>query len=361
MAFTMEAVTERDNMASVRVLTNEAIGVAASTNNYATFKMPAGNISSISFMLRGTTGGSNTVQSQFDGWAAAFKRVKITFDGQVVFDHTQFDATLAVNGGYQVIDQVRTVLNGSSEKGVQFTRPYLVADTAHFGEIDFPLMLTTGKEVNAQIVFDVNVESAYCDGDAATGLVGDVMVNYVDSLSGTYTTRSLSRESSLATTGTAIKQIPEVAGYALEALLLNSVNSSGVGKNQFGADSRISLRDMNGNVFMGERSGIEYGMLAQQKWGSVPYAAESGGTDIPARRIELTPQGSLVGVIMLDCLQMVGSAALYLSPDTASLDLDITAVYVQRNTAVATAKQAQQLATTSDSIGEGETTNPAIQ
>ena len=253
-------------MASVRVLTNETVGVAASTNNYLTFKMPAGNVSSLSLAF------------------------------------------------------------------------------------------------NAQIVFDVNVESDYCAAGAATALVGDVMVNYVDSLSGTYTTRSLSRESSLATSGMAIKQIPEVQGYALEALLLNSVNASGVGKDQFGASSRISLRDLNGNVYLGERSGIEYGMLAQQKWAGIPYGAETGGSDIPAAQaaIELTPLTHAVGVQMLDCRQLVGSAALYLQPDTASLDLDITAVYVQRNSASAKPSTATQLTTTGDSIGAGVTENPAI-
>lgn len=348
-------------MASVRVLTNETVGVAASTNNYLTFKMPAGNVSSISLQLRATKANDTTL-SQNDGWADAFKRVKITFDGQVVFDHTQFNATVAVNNGFQVIDQIRSVLNGSSAKGIQFTRAYLTADTAGYGEIHFPLMLTVGQEVNAQIIFDVNVESEYCGGGAATALVGDVMVNYVDSLSGTYTTRSLSRQASLSTSGTAIKQIPEVQGYALEALLLNSVNSSGVGKDQFGASSRISLRDLNGNVYLGERSGIEYGMLAQQKWGSIPYSAETGGSAIPAAQgiIEETPLTHAVGLQMLDCRQLVGSAALYLSPDTASLDLDITAVYVQRNSAAAKPSTATQLTTTGDSIGSGVTENPAI-
>jgi hypothetical protein len=342
-------------MASVRVLTNETIGVVASTNNYATFKMPAGNVSSISFELRSVTP-ANTVFSQFDGLAAAMKRVKITFDGQVVFDHTQFDATDTTDS-YQVIDQIRTVLNGTGEKGVQYTLPYLTSADANYGTIDFPLMLTVGKEVNAQIVFDVNVESAYCDNDALTSLVGDVMVNYVDNLTGTYTTRSLSREASLSTSGTAIKQIPEVSGYALEALILNST-SSGVAKVQFGASSRISLRDLNGNVFLGERSGIEYSMLQEQKWGNIPDSGKTKAADITAFVPE-TPATALLGKIILDCMQMVGSAALFLSPDVTT-DLDITAVYVQRNAAAAKPKEATQLATTQDSIGSGVTDNPAI-
>jgi len=344
------------NMASVRVLTNETIGVAASTNNYLTFKMPAGNVSSISLELRSVLP-ANTIFSQMDGASCAFGRVKITFDGQVVFDHTQFNEA-DTSDSYQMIDQIRTVLNGSAAKGVQYTLPYLTAATASNGTIDFPLMLTTGKEVNVQIVFDVNVESDYCDNDPLTSLVGDVMVNYVDTLSGTYTTRSLSREASLATTGTAIKQIPEVQGYALEALVLNSTSSS-VGTVQFGADSRISLRDLNGNVFLGERSGIEYSMLQEQKWGNVPDSGKTKASDITAFVPE-TPATALKGKIILDCMQMVGSAALYIQPD-ATADLDITAIYVQRNSAVASAKQARQLSTTSDSIGEGEVVNPAIQ
>ena len=343
-------------MASVRVLTNEDIGIAASTNNYATFKMPAGNVSSISFELRAVLP-ANTVLSQFDGLAAAFKRVKITFDGQVVFDHTQFDATDTTNS-YQVIDEVRTVLNGSAEKGVQFTTPYLTAATAAYATIDFPLMLTVGKEVNAQIVYDVNVESEYCDNDQLTSLVGDVMVNYVDNLTGTYTTRTLSRESSLAITGTAIKQIPEVKGYALEALILNSTGS-GVGKVQFGAGSRISLRDLNGNVFLGERSGIEYSMLQMQKWGNVPDLGKTKASDITAFVPE-TPATALLGKIILDCMQFVGSAALFLTPDVVT-DLDITAVYVQRNSAASKPREGTQLATTQDSIGSGVSDNPAIQ
>lgn len=345
-------------MASVRVLTNETVGVAASTNNYLTFKMPAGNISSISMELRAVKA-NDTTFTQFDGLAAAFNRCKITFDGQVVYDHVQFNPTDTTDS-YQITDQIRTVLNGEASKGVQYTRPYLTADTAGYGTIEWPLMLTTGKEVNCQIVFDVNVESDYCSNTALTSLVGDVMVNYVDSLTGTYTTRTLSREQALATSGQAIKQIPEVQGYALEALVLNSADS-GVGKAIFGASSRLSLRDLNGNVYLGERSGIEYGMLQDQMWGHVPDIAETKAADITTQTPE-TPATALLGKLILDCRQLVGSAALYMQPDVtgANVTLDITAIYVQRNSASARPSTATQLTSTQDSIGAGVQDKPAI-
>ena len=60
-------------MASVRVITNQTIPTAAaSTNNYITFKMPAGNISSISAVLRGTLSANTKKFSAYDGANAAF-------------------------------------------------------------------------------------------------------------------------------------------------------------------------------------------------------------------------------------------------------------------------------------------------
>lgn len=345
-------------MASVRVITNQTVPTATSTtNNYITFKMPAGNVSSISAVLRGTLSANTKKFSQYDGANCAFGRVKITFDGQVVFDQTQFDPT-DTSDSYQDIDVIRTVLNGSGMKGVQQQKARVNAGTtAVNAETHFPLMLTTGKEVNVNLIYDSNIDTSYGDDDAFT-LVADIMVNYVDSLSGTYTTRQLSREVNLANTGTTVKQIPTVDGYALEAIYLRSTEA-GVATEQFGSGSRISLRDLNGNVFLGERSGVEYGMLQQDKWGGVPKIAEDRASI--STPVHVFPSDHLAGKIILDARQMVGSASLHLTPSANNIDaLDIMCIYVRRNSANATAKGASQLATTADSIGEGVVEKPAI-
>ena len=345
-------------MASVRVITNETVPIAASTNNYITFKMPAGNISSISMVLRGTLSAATKKFSAWDGANAAFGRVKITFDGQVVFDHTQYDSTDTTNS-YQEIDVIRTVLNGTASKGVQQQKARVNNEsTAINAETHFPMMLTTGKEVNVNIIYDTNADSTYSDEAAGFALVADVMVNYVDALSGTYTTRQLSREMDLATTGTAVKQIPTVDGYALEAIYMKSTKATGVADNQFGEGSRISLRDLNGNVYLGERSGTEYGMLQQDMWGAVPEVALDRATLDAA--VLAMPSDHLTGKILLDARQMVGSAALYLTPSADVKNLDILCIYVRRNSANATAQQAKQLTTSSDSIGDGVQENPSI-
>jgi hypothetical protein len=344
-------------MASVRVITNQTVPITATSNNYITFKMPAGNISSISMVLRGTLSANTKKFSAFDGANAAFGRVKITFDGQVVFDQTQFDATDTTNS-YQQIDVLRTVLNGSGMKGVQQQKARINASTtAVHAETHFPLMLTTGKEVNVNVIYDSNVSTSYSDDDAFA-LVADVMINYVDNLSGTYATRQLSREINLSNTGTSVKQIPTVDGYALEAIYMLSTEA-GVATEQFGDGSRISLRDLNGNVFLGERSGTEYGMVAQDKWGGVPKIAEDRATI--STPVHVYPMDHLAGKIILDARQMVGSAALYLTPSANNIDaLDIYCIYVRRNSANATAAQARQLTTTADSIGDGVVEKPAI-
>ena len=344
-------------MASVRVITNQTIPGTATTNNYITFKMPAGNISSISAVLRGTFAGADNKFSQYDGSNAAFNRVKITFDGQVVFDQTQFEPTDTTNS-YQQIDVLRTVLNGSALKGVQQSKARINAETASTNaETHFPLMLTTGQEVNVNIVYDSNVATSYCD-DATFVLVADIMVNYVDQLSGTYTTRQLSRELNMSATGTAVKQIPTVDGYALEAIYMLSTEAN-VATTQFGEDSRISLRDLNGNVFLGERSGVEYGLLAEDNWGGVPKIAEDRATI--STPVHIYPMDHLAGKIILDARQMLGSAALYLTPSVAAIDaLDIYCIYVRRNSANATAAGARQLTSTADSIGEGVQEVPSI-
>lgn len=344
-------------MSSVRVITNQTIPITATTNNYITFKMPAGNVSSISMVLRGTLSANTKKFSQYDGSNAAFGRVKITFDGQVVFDQTQFEAADTTNS-FQQVDVLRTVLNGSASKGVQQSKARINGDTVNTNaETHFPLMLTTGKEVNVNIIYDSNVSTAYSDDDTFA-LVADVMINYVNNLSGTYTTRQLSRELNLSATGTSVKQIPTVDGYALEAIYMLSTEA-GVATEQFGADSRISLRDLNGNVFLGERSGVEYGMLAEDKWGGVPKVAEDRATI--STPVHIYPMDHLAGKIILDARQMLGSAALYLTPSVASIDaLDIYCIYVRRNSANATAKGATQLATTADSIGEGVVEIPSI-
>ena len=341
--------------ASVRVITNEVVPVAASTNNYITFKMPAGNIASISGVIRGTKDGGAAFTA-WDGMNACFGRVKITFDGQVVFDHTQFDPTDTTNS-YQEIDVIRTVLNGSASKGIQQTKALIVADTVVNAETHFPLMLTTGKEVNVNFIYDTNVATAF-GADAAPTITLDIMVNYVDQLSGTYTTRTLSREVNMSNVGTSVKQVPSVDGYALEAIYMKSTEAN-VATEQFGAGSRISLRDLNGNVYLGERSGTEYGMLQEDQWGGVPTVALDRATiDTP---VLVYPSDALAGKLLLNARQMVGSAALYLQPSAANIDaLDILCIYVRRNTANATAQQAKQLTTTSDSIGSGVEDNPSI-
>ena len=344
-------------MASVRVITNESISNGTTQNNYITFKMPAGNISSISTVLRGELSDAGKKFSAFDGANAAFNRVKITFDGQVVFDQTQFQPADTTNS-YQDIDVLRTVLNGEAMKGVQQQKARVNgATTTVNAETHFPLMLTTGKEVNVNIIYDTNIDTSYSDDDSFT-LVADVMVNYVDQLSGTYTTRHLSRELNLATTGTAVKQIPTVDGYALEAIYLKSTDKDGVATEQFGTGSRISLRDLNGNVFLGERSGVEYGMLQQDKYGGVPKIAEDRASI--STPVHVFPSDHLAGKIILDARQMVGSAALYLTPSADVQNLDVQCIYVRRNSANATAKGATQLTTTSDSIGEGVQERPSI-
>ena len=344
-------------MASVRVITNQVIPIADSSNNYITFKMPAGNISSISMVLRGTLSANTKKFSQYDGSNCAFGRMKITFDGQVVFDQAQFTQA-DTSDSYQDIDVIRTVLNGSAMKGVQQSKARINASTtATHAETHFPLMLTTGKELNVNLIYDSNVSTSYSDDDAYA-LVADVMVNYVDQLSGTYTTRWLSREDNLATTGTTVKQIPQVDGYALEAIYMRSTEA-GVATTQFGDGSRISLRDLNGNVFLGERSGTEYGMLQQNKYGGVPKEAEDRATI--STPVHVFPSDHLAGKIILDARQFVGSAALYLTPSVGSIDaLDILCIYVRRNSANATAKKGSQLTTTAEGIGEGVEDRPAI-
>lgn len=344
-------------MSSVRVITNQVVPITATANNYITFKMPAGNISSISMVLRGTLSANTKKFSQWDGANAAFNRVKITFDGQVVFDQSQFEPADTTNS-YQQVDVLRSVLNGSAEKGVQLQKARVNGTTtAVNAETHFPLMLTTGKEVNVNIIYDSNAVAGYCD-DATFSLVADVMINYVDRLSGTYTTRQLSRELNLANTGTTVKQIPTVDGYALEAIYMLSTEA-GVATDQFGEGSRISLRDLNGNVFLGERSGVEYGILQQDKWGAVPENALDRAT-ISTPVFEY-PSDALAGKLILDCRQMLGSAALYLTPSVAAIDaLDIYCIYVRRNSANATAKGATQLTTSADSIGEGVVEKPSI-
>lgn len=344
-------------MSSVRVITNQTVPVVGSTNNYITFKMPAGNISSISMVLRGTLSATTKKFSAYDGANAAFNRVKITFDGQVVFDQSQFEPTDTTNS-FQQVDVLRTVLNGSALKGVQQQKARINGDPVTVNaETHFPLMLTTGKEVNVNIIYDSNVSTAYSNDDGFS-LVADVMINYVNNLSGTYTTRQLSRELNMSNTGTAVKQIPTVDGYALEAIYMLSTDA-GVATVQFGENSRISLRDLNGNVFLGERSGVEYGLLAQDNFGGVPKVAEDRLTI--STPVHVYPMDHLAGKIILDARQMLGSAALYLTPSVAAIDaLDIYCIYVRRNSANATAKGATQLATTADSIGEGVVEIPSI-
>jgi len=344
-------------MASVRVITNQSISASASTNNYITFKMPAGNISSISAVIRGTLSANTKKFSAYDGANASFGRMKITFDGQVVFDQTQFDATDTTNS-YQDIDVIRTVLNGSAMKGVQQSKARINGSTtAVNAETHFPLMLTTGKEINVNLIYDTNVSTSYSDDDSIV-IVADIMVNYVDNLRGTYTTRWLSREQNLSTSGTAVKQLPSVDGYALEAIYMRSTEA-GVATEQFGEGSRISLRDLNGNVFLGERSGTEYGMLQQDKFGGVPKEAEDRATI--STPVHVFPSDHLAGKLILDTRQFVGSGALYLTPSAGNIDaLDILCVYVRRNSANATAKQGRQLTSTTEGIGEGVEDKPAI-
>jgi len=344
-------------MAGIRVITNETIPVVASTNNYITFKMPAGNISSISMVLRGTLSAATKKFTQWDGTNCAFGRMKITFDGQVVFDQSQYIDTDTTNS-YQDVDVIRTVLNGSAMKGTQQQKARINNGTKNVNaETHFPLMLTTGREVNVNLIYDTGLANGKYTDDDGYALVADVMVNYVDNLSGTYTTRWLSRESNLSTTGTSVKQIPTVDGYALEAIYMKSTET-GVATEQFGAGSRISLRDLNGNVFLGERSGVEYGMLQQDKWGGVPEEALDRATiDTP---VFVYPSDHLAGKLVLDAKQMVGSAALYLTPSADIKALDILCIYVRRNSANATAKKATQLTTTADGIGEGVVEKPSI-
>jgi len=120
------------------------------------------------------------------------------------------------------------------------------------------------------------------------------------------------------------------------------------------------MTDFNGNVFLGEKSGVEYADAQQQKYGFIQNIATTAGTEIQTIPPTM-PLSHMNGVIVLDALQFVGQGMLKLQPDVASMNLDIMCVYVRRNSSLSTASQGSQLSTSVDSIGSGQTDQPAIQ
>jgi len=347
-------------MASIRMKTNVSI-TESTTNNYVTIdRIPAGNLAGVTLQLRVTKNNEGTYD-QFSGASAIFNKMKMTMDGQVIFDETVCsDPTNDSEAGFDYVDVIRTVLDGEST--VQYTRRYLTADTSAFGETQFPLMLSLGSETSLQLEYDTNAFANIVGAGAVTAIVFDVVLDYVDVLTGTYTLRHLARESSPPTSGFTYKQIPQVDGYALEAIYLRSSNpsSNNVKTDQFTVSSRISMTDFNGNVFLGEKSGIEYADAQQQKYGFIENIATTAAAEIQTQP-PMMPVSHLNGVIVLDALQFVGQGMLKLQPDVASMNLDIMCIYVRRNSSLSTASQGSQLSTSVDSIGSGQTDQPAIQ
>lgn len=346
-------------MASIRMKTNLTV-TSAQANNYITIdKIPAGNLAGVTFQLRAVKDGDGTYD-QYAGAGSIFDRVKMSLDGQVIFDERQCeDPANDTEAGYDYIDVIRTVLDGGTTS--QYTRRYLTADTATYGTVQFPLMLSLGQETSLQIEYDANTFANIMGAGNLTSITFDVMLDYVDVLSGTYTLRHLSRESSPSTSGFVFKQIPQVEGYALEAIYMRSSNpaSNNIKVDQFTASSRITLQDFNGNVYLGERSGIEYTDLQQERWGSIPLISQTAAAEITTA-VSTMPLSHMNGTIILDCLQFVGQGVLKFQPDVASMNLDLMCIYVRRNSSLSTANQGQQLSTSVDRIGSEQTDKPAI-
>ena len=348
---------------SVRALTNQTIPVTATQNNYLQqFQLGPGNLSSISLFVTGTWGAAPTFSTNcLNGMMSSFGRFKVQFDGRTVFDHVQTSnsdansggATQDVNVGLGVIDAIRSVLNGRNI--LQYIRPSKTDDTIYYGYLQIPMMMTISSSVQCQITYDTNDQTQFADA-AATSMSADVLVNYVDSVTGSYTTRQLQRYNSLSTSGAGslieIPSEPNMEGYSLAAVFLYSTNADNVKKDQFGPDSRITVQDINGNVLLKEASGVEYNC----DWGMQYGRFRETGAQVASIGTTYPPalaSRAATGQLLIDCGEVTGPAILKLLPDASVANLDITAIYVRRNTSDAAPAQVRQLARQVDVVGAG--------
>jgi len=337
-----------------RYLTNESIPTAASSNNYMqAFTASAGSVSSIDLIVRGTFSAAPTFTGDF-GILGAFSRLKVSVNGQIVFDAYQ-TSNLSDTYQFDEVDFIRSSLNGHTVG--QYVKPSLATDTSYDAILRIPMMKAFPSGARVQIQYDT---LDFSDGASAdpTSLVADVAVNYVDSLQGKYEVRRVPREQNLPTTGNTIVQLPTVSGYALESVMLKSTNDSNAKVEQFGAGSRITLGDINGNTILDEASGVELTGRWHETYGDLELSGLQKG-DITDYQATL-PTTALTGVVMIDAGQVVGNATLKLTPSAAVANLDIVCVFVARANTNGGQPQAKALATTVDAIGEGVEQNSAI-
>lgn len=333
-------------MTGIRYLTNETVDPDASTNNYLpSFTCSAGNISSIDLVLRADFAAAPTFNADY-GLVNAFSRIKVSFDGAIGFDAYQ-TSNLSDTYLFDEVDFIRTALNGATEG--QTVMSSLLTDTHYEAVLRLPIMQSQ-KGSRVQIQFDTLDFSDATGGSDPTSFTADVVVNYVDSLQGKYEVRKLPREANMPTTGNTLKQIPEVAGYAIESILLKSTTAGNAKAEQFGVGSRISLGDIQGNILIDEMSGVESTIHWQSNYGSAVLSGLQLTTITDYQ--PAVPMTAMTGMVLIEAGQVVGSAVLRLTPSAAVANLDIMVVYVARNTGNAALPAAKSLTKTVDAIGE---------
>jgi len=335
-------------MAGIRYLTNETVPQTATTNNYLpSFNCSAGNISSIDLVLRADFAALDLPLFTADySLVNAFSRIKVSFDGQIGFDAYQ-TSNLEDAYTFDEVDFIRSALNGATEG--QTVMSSLLTDTHYEAILRIPIMETqTGSRV--QIQYDTLAFGMASGGAVADAFVTDVVVNYVDSLTGKYEVRMLPREANMPVTGNTLLQIPEVTGYAIESILLKSTDGANQKVDQFGVGSRISLGDIQGNIIIDEMSGVESTIHWQSEYGSAVLSGLqlTAITDYqPA-----VPMTAMKGMVLIEAGQVVGAAVLRLTPSAAVASLDVVCVYVARNSTNTSLPAAKSLTKTVDAIGE---------
>jgi len=338
----------------IRYLTNETIPTGASSNNYMqAFTASAGAVSSLDLILRADFAAAPTFTSDF-GLIGAFSRMKVSVNGQVVFDAYQ-TSNLSDTYQFDEVDFIRSSLNGHTVG--QYVKPSLTTDTSYDATLRIPLMRAFPSGARVQVQYDT---LDFSDGSTAdpTTFVADVAVNYVDSLQGQYEVRRLPREQNVPTTGNTILQLPVVQGYALESIMLKSTTVANAKTEQFGSGSRITLGDINGNTILDEASGVELTGRWHEAYGDLELSGlqKTAITDAAP----CLPTTALTGVVMIDAGQVVGNAILKLNPSASVANLDVICVFVARANVGGGQPQAKALATTSDSVGSGVEQNSAI-
>jgi hypothetical protein len=339
----------------IRYLTNEAIPFAASNNNYMqAFTASQGAVSSIDLILRATFPTEPVFTSDF-GIIGVFSRIKVSVNGRVVFDAYQ-TSNLADAYQFDEVDFIRSSLNGETDG--QYVKPSLATDVSYNAKLRIPMMESFPAGARVQVQYDT-LDFATDGSDIdPTSLVADVACNYVDSLQGKYETRRLPREQNMPITGNTILQLPTVAGYALESIMLKSTTAANAKADQFGENSRITLGDINGNTILDEASGVELTGKWHETYGDLTLSGlqKAAITDFQ----KTLPTTALTGVVMIDAGQVVGNATLKLTPSAAVENLDVMCVFVARQSGSSANVQAKALQTSVDAIGEGVETQSAI-